>query len=98
MENLVNRRNAISSLGGGLGAAALGSLLSSEVYAQQDGLHHRPKIKRVIQLFMNGGAFQGDFFDPKPKLNEFAGQAAGGSGVADGAQDGRTFGMSFQVQ
>jgi len=28
----------------------------------------------MIQLFMNGGPFQGDFLDPKPALNEFAGQ------------------------
>ena len=74
MEQFVNRRDAISSIGGGFGAAALSSVLSSETQAQENGLHHRPKVKRVIQLFMNGGAFQGDFFDPKPKLNEFAGQ------------------------
>lgn len=36
--------------------------------------HFRPRAKRVIQLFMNGGPFQGDFFDPKPALNQFAGQ------------------------
>ncbi len=32
------------------------------------------RAKRVIHLFMNGGPFQGDLFDPKPKINEFAGQ------------------------
>src|SRR5207248_1249554 len=35
---------------------------------------YAPLAKRVIQLFMNGGPFQADFFDPKPKINEFAGQ------------------------
>ncbi|MBA63982.1 MAG: sulfatase [Planctomycetaceae bacterium] len=70
----ISRRSAISSMGGGFGAAALGSLLSDTSKASEEGLHHRPKVKRVIQLFMNGGAFQGDFFDPKPSLNKFAGQ------------------------
>ena len=36
--------------------------------------HYPPRAKRIIQLFMNGGPFQADLFDPKPKLNEFAGQ------------------------
>ncbi|HND53389.1 MAG TPA: DUF1501 domain-containing protein, partial [Pirellulaceae bacterium] len=38
------------------------------------GPHFAPRAKRVIQLFMNGGPFQGDFFDPKPLLNKHAGQ------------------------
>ena len=74
MVNFMTRRDAIASLGGGFGAAALGDILSTARADQHDGLHHSPKVKRVIQLFMNGGAFQGDFFDPKPALNEFAGQ------------------------
>ena len=74
MEYFINRRDAIASMGGGFGGAALGGILSTANASQDGGLHHRPKVKRVIQLFMNGGAFQGDFFDPKPKLNEFAGQ------------------------
>lgn len=32
------------------------------------GLHHRPRARRVIQLFMNGGASQMDLFDMKPAL------------------------------
>ena len=38
------------------------------------GLHHRAKVKRVIQLFMNGGASQMDTFDYKPRLAELHGQ------------------------
>jgi hypothetical protein len=49
-------------LGGGLGGIALTSLLA-------DGApHFPPKAKRVIQLFMNGGASQMDLFDFKPEL------------------------------
>ncbi|MFO0891672.1 MAG: DUF1501 domain-containing protein [Isosphaeraceae bacterium] len=32
------------------------------------GLHHRPRARRVIQLFMNGGVSQMDTFDYKPDL------------------------------
>src|SRR5205085_8403407 len=38
------------------------------------GLHHRAKAKRVIQLFMNGGASQMDTFDYKPELLKLSGQ------------------------
>ena len=38
------------------------------------GLHHRAKIKRIVQLFMNGGASQCDLFDYKPELIKRSGQ------------------------
>jgi hypothetical protein len=38
------------------------------------GLHHRAKVKRVIQLFMNGGVSQMDSFDYKPELIKRHGQ------------------------
>ena len=38
------------------------------------GLHHRAKVHRVIQLFMNGGVSQMDTFDYKPELNRRHGQ------------------------
>ena len=38
------------------------------------GLHHPAKAKRVIQLFMNGGASQADLFDYKPELVKRHGQ------------------------
>ena len=36
--------------------------------------HHKPTAKSVIFLFMEGGPSHIDLFDPKPKLNELAGQ------------------------
>ncbi|MCH1493934.1 MAG: DUF1501 domain-containing protein, partial [Rubripirellula sp.] len=36
--------------------------------------HFPPRAKRVIHLFMNGGPFQGDLFDPKQALEKYAGQ------------------------
>ena len=39
------------------------------------GLHHPAKVKRVIQLFMNGGVSQPDTFDYKPELAKTGRQA-----------------------
>src|SRR5689334_22764711 len=69
----LSRRQMIGRLGGGLGAIGLGSLLA-ETEAAPPKLHFPQRAKRVIHLFMNGGPFQGDFFDPKPLLTKFAGQ------------------------
>jgi len=44
-----------------------------------DGCHFAPRAKRVIHLFMNGGPFQGDLFDPKPALAKYAGQRPEGA-------------------
>ncbi len=59
----LSRRTMLKSLG------ILG--LTSISQAQS---HFAPKAKRVIHLFMNGGAFGPDFLDPKPALNKNAGQ------------------------
>jgi hypothetical protein len=70
----VTRRQALQSMGGGLGAIGMATALASPSAASQSGAHHRPRAKTVIHLFMNGGPFQGDFFDPKPALQQYAGQ------------------------
>ena len=68
----LNRRNAISTLGGGLGTLGLASALGQTP-------HFSGRAKRVIHLFMNGGPFGPDFFDPKPALHKFAGQRPEGA-------------------
>src|SRR4029434_9136419 len=35
---------------------------------QTAGLHHPAKVRRIVQLFMNGGVSQMDTFDHKPTL------------------------------
>src|SRR6185295_18780906 len=42
--------------------------------ALREGPHHPARAKRVIQLFMNGGASQMDLFDYKPELVKRHGQ------------------------
>jgi hypothetical protein len=68
---MFTRREMIQAVGAGLGSVGLASLLSSEAGAAP---HFTPRAKRVIHLFMNGGPFQGDLFDPKPAINRYAGQ------------------------
>ncbi len=78
-----SRREFLWRFGGGLGGAALSQLLVDEGLAAGapsngaaliGGPHHRPRAKRVIQLFMNGGASQMDLFDYKPMLMQRHGQ------------------------
>ncbi len=70
----LSRRTALQRLGDGFGGLALAQMLANPATAATLPAHHPPKAKRVIQLFMNGGPFGPDFFDPKPSLEKYAGQ------------------------
>jgi len=81
----MDRRNFLWQVGGGLGGIALADLLARDgafavTGAQPSspfpngGLHHPAKAKRVIQLFMSGGASQVDTFDYKPEVIRRAGE------------------------
>ena len=61
------RRDFLGTLSTGLGGIALTSLMQRDAFAASLP-HHVPKAKRVIQLFMTGGASQCDLFDYKPQL------------------------------
>ncbi len=72
MESIsLDRRTMIQALAGGAGSLGLVSQLLAD---QSQRPHHRVRARRVIQLFMNGGPFQGDFLDPKPMLAQYEGQ------------------------
>jgi len=78
----MDRRSFLSQAGGGFGGLALTNLLLGESADQlppefNGGLHHRAKVKRVIQLFMTGGASPMDTFDCKPELEKLHGQKLG---------------------
>ena len=69
----VNRRHFFSRTSTGVGAIALGSLLSrdlnaSEVIAQASAI--APQARRVIYLFQSGAPSQLDLFDYKPSLKQ----------------------------
>ncbi len=61
-----------------MGGMALGSLFSRDGLLGAPGivqpLHHKPRAKRVVQLFMAGAASQVDTFDYKPLLQKKDGQ------------------------
>ena len=72
------RRTFLERAAGGMGFAALGSLLGMDGNLQAapapaaGGLpgfpNHAPKAKRVIYLFQSGAPSQMDLFDPKPQM------------------------------
>ncbi|KAB2668281.1 MAG: DUF1501 domain-containing protein [Verrucomicrobia bacterium] len=62
-----SRRDFLGTIGTGLGGIAIASLMQREARAAVPP-PSVPKAKRVIQLFMNGGASQCDLFDHKPQL------------------------------
>ena len=74
----ISRRQLLQSVGHGFGGLALAALLQHEVAGQTTGsikvLHHPPRAKRVIQLFMGGAASHLDLWDYKPALEKHHGE------------------------
>lgn len=79
----VTRRHFLGKLSVGLGSAALGTLLTKDLFSPKKSLeesimagipHFAPKAKRVIYLFQNGAPSQLESFDYKPLLNKMVGQ------------------------
>src|SRR5271168_4599109 len=75
-----NRRYFLGRCAAGIGTAALASLLDPKLFAADEtpkplgtlkALHHAPKAKRVIWLFMADAPSQIDLFDYKPKLKDY---------------------------
>jgi hypothetical protein len=82
-QNFVTRREFLWRYGGGLGGIAMAhllgrhGLLAGSPQPRTDlngGLHHRARVKRIVQIFLNGGASQMDTFDYKPELIKRHGQ------------------------
>ncbi|HXY37161.1 MAG TPA: DUF1501 domain-containing protein [Planctomycetaceae bacterium] len=99
----IDRRKFLWELGGGLGGIALAHLLNgdgllaagTEPHAggALERLHHRAKAKRVVQLFMAGGASHLDTFDYKPLLHRRDGEKWDPGEHVELFQDG--FGATF---
>ena len=69
---LISRRHLLQSAACGFGALALNGISTAANLPL--GLHHAPRAKRVIFLFMQGGPSQVDTFDYKPKLQKLDGK------------------------
>ena len=87
---MLTRRTFLESIGGGFAGLAVSQMLAQEALSEEagrwqsetqldlnGGLHHRAKVRRVIQLFMTGGASPMDTFDYKPELERLHGQKLG---------------------
>ncbi len=85
-EQAQSRRDWLLKAGAGFGAIALEGLLRGEQLRANESSSakpsplaarkpfHTPRAKSCIFLFMEGGPSHIDLFDPKPLLNELAGQ------------------------
>ena len=86
---LNDRRHFLFQSGWGFGTLALTSLMQNELRGNQSPsqrdqdsvrpgavkvLHHPPKAKRVVQLFMAGAASHIDLWDHKPQLEKLHGE------------------------
>ncbi|MEM9825740.1 MAG: DUF1501 domain-containing protein [Planctomycetota bacterium] len=85
-----DRREWLTKTALGFGGVALSALLRDWAVAKDDGggqtsqtgrgrhgVHHRPRAKSIIFLYMDGGPSQVDTFDPKPMLDKHNGRDPG---------------------
>jgi hypothetical protein len=109
----ITRRQALSRMGGGFGLVALSNMLNTSlamaaaapgkpVNTQLNGvikqLDFKPKAKRVIFLFMNGGVSHVDTFDPKPMLEKYNGQPTPGGSILTQRKTGNLMMSPFKFQ
>ena len=108
-QNSVTRREFLWRYGGGLGGIAMAHLLgrhgllagSTQPRADLNGgLHHRAKVKRIVQIFLNGGASQMDTFDYKPELIKRHGEKfdPGGHVEAATSEPGKVLKSPFEFK
>ena len=73
-ELLTTRRQLFGRTALGVGTAAMAGLMGKDLLAAptmpHGGMHHAPKAKRVIYLFMSGGPSHLDMWDYKPNLTK----------------------------
>jgi hypothetical protein len=78
MTGWLTRRDLLHRVGTGLGALGLAALAHADERSANPlaprAPHFKPRAKRVIHLFMNGGPSHVDTFDPKPALDRYHGK------------------------
>ncbi len=101
---IMNRREMLSRTGGGFASLGLAGVLADQgLLAAESPLnpkapHFRPKAKRIIHLFMNGGPSQVDTFDPKPALEKYHGQRPPGADRKTERNTGGLFKSPFEFK
>jgi hypothetical protein len=93
-----------------MGLVGLSNMLSSslaQAATTEDGgptpgaipkLHFKPRAKRIIFLFMNGGVSHVDTFDPKPMLEKYNGQPMPGGAILTQRKTGTLMKSPFSFQ
>ena len=89
----ITRREMLARTGVGFGAFGLSALLGAAA-----GPHFRPRAKRVIYLFLNGGPSHVDTFDPKPALTKYHGTPAPGGNLKTERQTGNLLKSPFEFR
>jgi hypothetical protein len=105
------RREALSKLGGGFGLVALSNMVNATLARADTAkptnaipgvltgkLHFKPKAKRVIFLFMNGGVSHVDTFDPKPALAKYHGKPLPGPQILTQRKTGTLMQSPFKFE
>jgi hypothetical protein len=99
------RREALAQVGGGFGMLAFANMISSSLKAAEPAtgtpgmlkqLHFKPRAKRVIFLFSNGGMSHVDTFDPKPMLEKYDGQPLPGGAILTQRKTGNLMKSPFK--
>ena len=92
----------------GLGAMSLGLLDPTLASARAADVaasplsarpsHFRPRARRVVHFFLNGGPSHVDTFDPKPALAKYAGQQLPNENLRTERKTGAAFPSPFKFQ
>ena len=101
------RREALAKVGGGFGLVAFANMISNSVQAATPvpgtsgalkQLDFKPRAKRVIFLFSNGGMSHVDTFDPKPMLTKYDGQPLPGGAILTQRKTGNLMKSPFEFK
>ena len=92
------RREFLSRAGAGFGLLGLGGLTARSNPLLPKAPHFRPRAKRIIHLFMNGGPSHVDTFDPKPALQRFAGRMLPMANLATERKTGAAFPSPYKFR
>ena len=102
---VLSRRDFLSRTGMGFGAMGLGGMLGFDQSAAaaldpmaRQKPHFRPRAKRVVHIFMNGGMSHVDTFDPKPELDKLHGEELPSETLRTERPTGAAFRSPFKFQ
>ena len=102
----LSRREMLQQTGMGFGLLGAIGLLAGPAPANDQpsnplavkSSHFRPRAKRVIHIYLNGGPSQVDTFDPKPELVKYNGQPLPAGNLTTERRTGAAMASPFKFQ